>query len=388
MIEAIRPMAANLPSSGIISAVVYGEERPGLIPLWAGEGDAPTPDFICDAAIQAMRDGETFYTYTRGIPPLRQAIADYLKRHFETEVSAERIHLTASGMQAVLHTVQMLAGPGDEVVVVSPVWPNIVAAVRMQEAMAVPVMLTQGADGWHLDLDQLFDACGPKTRAIFINSPNNPTGWMIEPEDMMRVRDFARERGLWIIADEVYGQFIYDRPRTTSFLEIATPEDRLIVTNTFSKNWSMTGWRVGWVVLPQSEALAQVHENILQYSTSGVATFLQYGCIAALNEGDAYVKHMVEQSRQGRDLVCEQLGELPRVHLVRPQGAFYAFFGVEGESDSMVLAKRLIDEANVGLAPGQAFGAGGEGFLRLCFAASKETLQAGVERLVGVLNGL
>ena len=147
MIEAIRPMAANLPSSGIISAVVYGQDRPGLIPLWAGEGDAPTPNFICDATIQAMRDGETFYTYTRGISPLRQAVADYLKRHFEAEVSAERIHLTASGMQAVLHTVQMLAGPGDEVVVVSPVWPNIVAAVRMQEAMAVPVTLTQGS-GW------------------------------------------------------------------------------------------------------------------------------------------------------------------------------------------------------------------------------------------------
>jgi aspartate/methionine/tyrosine aminotransferase len=248
------------------------------------------------------------------------------------------------------------------------------------------VTLSQGTEAWHLDLDQLFDSCGPKTRAIFINSPNNPTGWVIEPEDMIRIRDFARARGLWIIADEVYGQFIYDRPRTTSFLEITTPEDRLMVTNTFSKNWSMTGWRVGWVVLPQSAALAQAHENIVQYSTSGVATFLQYGCIAALNQGDSYVKHMVEQSRQGRDLVCAQLGELPRVHLARPQGAFYVFFRVEGEADSHALARRLIDEANVGLAPGQAFGAGGAGFLRLCFAASQDTLQAGVGRLIEVLQ--
>lgn len=386
LIEAIRPMAANLPSSGIISTVTYGRERPGLIPFWAGEGNAPTPDFICDAAIQAMRDGETFYTYTRGIPPLRQAVADYLKRHFEVEVAAERVHLTASGMQAVLHTVQMLVGPGDEVAVVSPVWPNIVSAIHMQEAVAVPVTLTQGTHAWHLDLDHLFDACGPNTRAIFINSPNNPTGWVIEPEDMIRVRDFARERGLWIIADEVYGQFIYDRPRTTSFLEITTPEDRLIVTNTFSKNWSMTGWRVGWMVIPESEALAQVHENILQYSTSGVATFLQHGCITALNQGDAYVKQMVDQSRQGRDLVCEQLGELPRVQMVPPQGAFYLFFRVEGESDSTALARWLIDEANVGLAPGLAFGAGGEEFLRLCFAASKDTLQTGVDRLVRALK--
>ena len=386
MIEAIRPMAANLPPSGILTTVDYGYGRPGLIEFWAGEGDAPTPAFICDAAIQAMRDGETFYTYTSGIPPLRQALADYLKRHFEAEVSAERVHLTASGMQAVLHAVQLLVGAGDEAVVVSPVWPNIVAAIQMQEATAVPVTLTHDAGGWRLDLDRLFDACGPKTRAIFINTPNNPTGWVMEPEDMIRVRDAARERGLWIIADEVYGQFIYDRPRATSFLELTTPQDRLIVTNTFSKNWSMTGWRVGWVVLPESERLSRAHENILQYSTSGVATFLQYGCLAALNQGDAYLKHMVEQSRQGRDLVCEQLGGLPRVHLTPPQGAFYVFFSVEGESDSAALARRLIDEANVGLAPGQAFGSGGEGLLRLCFAASQATLQTGVDRLVEALR--
>ena len=382
----MRPMAANLPPSGILTTVNYGDGRPGLIELWAGEGDAPTPDFICDAAMQAMRDGETFYPYTNGIPALRQAIADYLKRHFAAETSAERVHLTASGMQAVLHAVQLLVGAGDEAVVVSPVWPNIAAAIQMQEAVAVAVTLTQGAQGWRLDLDQLFDACGSKTRAIFINTPNNPTGWVMEPEEMIQVRDFARQRGLWIIADEVYGQFIYDRPRATSFLELTTPQDRLIVANTFSKNWSMTGWRVGWVVLPESDALLQAHENILQYSTSGVATFLQYGCLAALNRGDAYLKHMVEQSRQGRDLVCERLGELPRVHLAPPQGAFYAFFGVEGEPDSAALARRLIDEANVGLAPGQAFGPGGEGFLRLCFVASKATLQAGVDRLVEALQ--
>ncbi|MDH3599572.1 MAG: aminotransferase class I/II-fold pyridoxal phosphate-dependent enzyme, partial [Candidatus Tectomicrobia bacterium] len=142
-VAAIRPMAATLPSSGIISVVTYGRERPDIITFWAGEGDAPTPDFISNAAIQAMREGETFYTYTRGIPPLRQAIADYLKRHFDVDIQAERVLLTASGMQAVLQTVQTLAGPGDEVAVVSPVWPNIVSAIHMQDAVAKPVNLTR-----------------------------------------------------------------------------------------------------------------------------------------------------------------------------------------------------------------------------------------------------
>ncbi len=384
-LAAIRPTAASLPESGIIAVVNYGVEKPGLIEFWAGEGDAPTPDFISEAAIAALRDGRTFYTYQRGTPPLRQAIAAYLQRHFEVNLNPERVIVTGSGMQAIMLTAQALVGSGDEVVVVAPMWPNIFAAIHMQEAVARPVTLTCDAGIWRLDLERLFDACGPKTRALFINTPGHPTGWIMDPADMIRVRDFARERGLWIIADEVYSQFVYDRPRVTSFLEVMAPDERLIVTNTFSKNWSMTGWRVGWVVTPDAKALGQVFENLVQYNTSGVAEFLQHGCVAALNEGDAYLKHRVEQCQQGRDLVCERLGQLPRVRLAPPQGAFYLFFQVDGEPDSMALAKRMVDEANVGLAPGVAFGPGGEGFLRLCYAASHHTLQTGVERLAAAL---
>jgi aspartate/methionine/tyrosine aminotransferase len=385
LMSGLRPMAAALPESGIMAVVNYGHEKPDLISLWAGEGDEPTPAFICEAAMAALRDGETFYTYQRGIPPLRQGIADYLQRHFQADVGSERIIITASGMQAILLTVQALIGPGDEVVVVSPVWPNIFAAIRMQDAVPRTVTLECGADAWHLDLERLFAACGPRTRALFINTPGNPTGWIMDPEEMRQVRDFARARGLWIIADEVYAQFVYDRPRVTSFLEIMEPEERLIVTNTFSKNWSMTGWRLGWVTIPRSQALGQVYENLVQYSTSGAPAFLQYGCLAALNNGDAYLKSLVERCRQARDIVCERLADLPRVRLARPQGAFYLFFRVEDENDSMALAKRLIDQAHVGLAPGIAFGEGGEGFLRLCFAASHATLHTAVERLVTVL---
>ncbi len=385
LMSAIRPMAATLPESGIMAVVNYGQEKPGLIPFWAGEGDVPTPEFICAAASEALHQGHTFYTYQRGIPPLRQAVAAYLRRHFQVDVAPERVIITGSGMQAILQTVQALVGPGDEVVVVSPVWPNIFAAIHMQEAVARAVPLEWTHAAWRLDLNRLFDACGPKTRALFINTPGNPTGWIMDPADMLQVRDFARQRGVWIIADEVYGQFVYDRPRVTSFLELMEPEEQLIVTNTFSKNWSMTGWRVGWVVIPHAQALGQVYENLVQYSTSGVPEFLQYGCLKALTDGDAYLTRLVEQCRQGRDLVYERLSVVPRVRLARPQGTFYLFFQVAGESDSMALAKRLVDTANVGLAPGSAFGPGGEGFLRLCFAASHATLQAGVERLVAAL---
>jgi aspartate/methionine/tyrosine aminotransferase len=385
LMSAIRSMAATLPESGIMAVVNYGQEKPGVIPFWAGEGDVPTPDFICAAASEALHQGHTFYTYQRGIPPLRQAVTAYLRRHFQVDIEHERVIITGSGMQAILQTVQALVGSGDEVVVVSPVWPNIFAAIHMQEAVARAVTLEWTHEAWRLDLERLFDACGPKTRALFINTPGNPTGWIMDPADMLRVRDFVRQRGLWIIADEVYGQFVYDRPRVTSFLELMAPEEQLIVTNTFSKNWSMTGWRVGWVVLPHSQALGQVYENLVQYSTSGVPAFLQYGCLKALTDGDAYLKSLVEQCRQGRDLVYERLSVLPRVLLTRPQGAFYLFFQVEGERDSMAFAKRLVDAARVGLAPGSAFGPGGEGFLRLCFAASPATLHAGVERLVAAL---
>jgi aspartate/methionine/tyrosine aminotransferase len=378
-------MAAALPENGIVAVLNYGRERPGLVPLWVGEGDLPTPEFICEAAVEALRQGHTFYTYQRGIPPLRQAVADYLQRHFHAQIDADRVIITGSGMQAILQTTQALVGPGDEVVVVSPVWPNIFAAIAMQEAVARPVTLTPAHGAWRLDLAQLCDACGPKTRALFINTPNNPTGWIMEPEDMRQVRDFARARGLWIIVDEVYAQFVYDRPRTTSFLELMEPEERLIVTNTFSKNWSMTGWRVGWVVIPRSTAVAQVYENLMQYNTSGVPAFLQYGCIKALTAGDAYVHSMVERCRQGRNIVCERLSAVPRVRLIPPQGTFYAFLRVEGEDNSIALARRLVDTANVGLAPGSAFGPGGEGFLRLCFASSPAALQTGVERLLAAL---
>ncbi len=383
----IRPEIAGLPESGILTVANYGREREGLLPLWFGEGDLPTPDFISEAAVRALRDGHTFYTYQRGIPPLREALSDYLHRLYGTEVAVDRITVTSSGMQAIMLTMQALIDPGDELVVVTPVWPNVYSAARIMGGVvrAVPM---EAADGrWRLDPDRLFAACGPRTRAVFINSPSNPTGWIMPREDMVRVVEFARARGLWIIADEVYGRFVYDRGPgavAPSFLEIIGPDDRLIVVNTFSKNWSMTGWRIGWMVAPAE--LGAAIENLVQFNTSGLPAFLQYGAVTALTEGEAAVAALVERCRGGRDIVCDRLAGIDGLSVAKPEGAFYLFFGVEGEADSIALAKRLIDEAGVGLAPGSAFGAGGEGYLRLCFAGSHAHLTKAMDRLVPILE--
>lgn len=385
LIAAIRPGVAALPESGIVEVVNYGREKEGLIPLWVGEGDLPTPDYISAAAVEALHAGQTRYTYQKGVPPLRLAIADYLNRTYATGIPVDNVVVTVGGMQAIALTMQMLIDPGDEVVAVSPVWPNIFSAVRICGGRDVQVPLSlDETGGWQCDLDRLFDACGPKTKALFVNSPGNPTGWTLTREEMVAIRDFARERGIWILADEVYNRVTFEMDRAPSFLEIMSPEERLIAVNTFSKNWAMTGWRIGWVVAPR--ALTTVYENLIQFNTSGVPTFLQYGAAAALEHGDDFIQRMRRLCHEGRDIVCDGLGPLPRVHFARPDGGFYLFFRVDGEPDARDLALRLVDDANVGLAPGTAFGTGGQGFLRLCFASSADLLREAVDRLVPALK--
>ncbi|HEY7609735.1 MAG TPA: pyridoxal phosphate-dependent aminotransferase [Alphaproteobacteria bacterium] len=384
LIDAIRPEIKMLPESGIVEVVNYARNKKDLVQLWVGEGDKPTPAFIADAAVAALRRGETFYTYQRGIPPLRQALADYLSRSYAAKIDPERIFLTVGGMSAIKETVQMLVNLGDEVVVPSPCWPNVAAAVDIMAGVVKPVLLTFGNRGWTLDIERVMEACGPKTKIIFVNSPGNPTGYMMSRAEQQALLDFARKRGIWIVADEVYGRLVYDRKAAPSFLEIADPDERVVVVNTFSKNWAMTGWRIGWVVA--SKQLGQVYENLVQYNTSGVPTFLQFGAVAALNEGDAFVAEQVARCAKGRDMVTATFARLPRVRYAPPEGAFYAFFSVEGESDARALAFKLVDRANVGLAPGTAFGPGAPNFLRLCFACSLDRLGEGLARLEKALN--
>jgi aspartate/methionine/tyrosine aminotransferase len=383
-LDALSREAREAPESGIVEVFNYGRTRKGLIPLWAGEGDLPTPAFISEAVTRSLAEGETFYTYQRGIPELREALTRYHARTFGGDFPPERFFVTGSGMQAIQIAVRMAASAGDEIVVPAPTWPNITAAIGVAGARAVAVPMRFGNAGWELDLERLFAAVGPKTRAIFLNSPSNPTGWAARRDELSALLGFARERGLWIIADEVYHRYFFSGPRAPSFYDIAESEDRILFVNTFSKNWAMTGWRIGWISAPP--AYGQAIENLVQYSTSGVAVFMQRAAIVALDEGEDFVRLQVERARQGRDIVCSGLAATGRVRFAEPEGAFYLFFAVDGETDTRKLGLRLVDEANIGVAPGDAFGEAGKGFLRLCFARSADQLREATSRLVGWLN--
>jgi aspartate/methionine/tyrosine aminotransferase len=385
LLQDLHRNARGAPDSGIVDAMTYGHLREGVMPLWAGEGDLPTPAFITEAATRALAAGETFYTWQRGIPELREALARYHARHYGRSFSPEEFYVTGSGMQAIQIAVTMAAGSGDEIIIPTPAWPNAAAATGILGAVPVAVPMQLGNAGWSLDLDRLAAAVGPRSRALFLVSPSNPTGWTASRDELAALLALARQHGLWIIADETYARFWYgEGARAPSFLDVMEPEDRVLFVNTFSKNWAMTGWRIGWIAAHPS--LGQQIENLIQYSTSGVAQFMQRAGVAALDRGESFVTHQVERARRGREIVCDVLASTGRCRFVKPQGAFYLFFTVAGETDAWPLVQRLIDEARVGLAPGTAFGAGGEGFVRLCFARNTDDLATAAQRIAAVLS--
>lgn len=381
----LRGEASGAPPSGIVDVVNHGRTKPGLIPLWVGEGDLSTPAFITEAATRSLAAGETFYTYQRGIPDLREALARYDERVYGKPSSPERFFVTGSGMQAVQIAVKMIAGQGDEVLIPTPAWPNFGAAIGVNGAKAVDVPMSFGSNGVTLDVSRLAAAITPRTRALAINSPANPTGWTATREELAAILALARLHGLWIIADEIYGRFVYDgATRAPSFKDVMEPEDKVMFVQTFSKNWAMTGWRVGWLEAPAQ--FGQVIENLIQYSTSGSPVFVQRAAIAALDHGDGFLAHQIERAAKGRDIVVGGLRATGKVQGPAPVGAFYYFFKVEGVTDSRAFAIRLVDEANVGLAPGTAFGAGAGAGLRLCFARRHDDLEEAVRRLQRVIQ--
>ncbi len=383
--DALTAPARDAPESGIVEVMSYGRRRGDVIGLWAGEGDMPTPAFIAEAATRSLAAGETFYTWQRGIPELREALARYHGRLYGRAFSADEFFVTGSGMQAIQAALAMTVAAGDEIVIPTPTWPNAAAATGILAARPVEVPMTFGNAGWTLDHERLASAVGPRSRALFMVSPSNPTGWTASLDDLRQTLALARRHGLWIIADETYARFWYgEGERAPSYLDVMEPEDRILFVNTFSKNWAMTGWRIGWIAAHPS--LGQVIENLIQYSTSGVAAFMQRAATVALDRGESFVVHQIARARRGRDIAAAALAGTGRCRFALPQGAFYLFFTVDGETDMRRLAFRLIDEAGVGLAPGTAFGAGGEGFLRLCFARNAEQLEAAMARVAAVLS--
>ena len=386
LIADLRPEARNAPESGIVEVVNHGRLKPGLIPLWVGEGDLPTPEFIVRAANKSLADGETFYTWQRGIPELREALARYHSALYGRPFNMDRFYVTGSGMQSVQIAVRLIAGVGDELIIPTPAWPNFAAAMGVAGAnpVCVPMQFKDGR--FTLDLEKLEAAISPRTRAFVINSPANPTGWTATRDELAAILAIARKYGIWIIADEIYARFVYEgSPRAASFHDVMEQEDRVLFVQTFSKNWAMTGWRVGWIEVPP--AFGQIVENLIQYSTSGSPVFVQRAAIAALEEGEPFVAEQIARATEGRRIVAEGLKATNRVNLQAPDGAFYQFFSVDGWTDSRKLAIELVDTANVGLAPGTAFGPGGETGLRFCFARKASDLHEAVARLQKALAG-
>jgi len=386
-----RPAVQSLVASRIREVANAGMGRTDVLPFWFGEPDEVTPDFIREAAKSALDTGDTFYTHNLGIPALREALAHYASE-LHQPVTAEHIAVTSSGVSALMLVAQLLLNPGDRVVIVTPLWPNLIEIPKIlgAEVISVPLQLsTQYTDPiWELDLDQLLDALTPRTKALLINSPNNPTGWTMPRSQQQIILDHCRNHGIWLLADDVYERLVYDAPAGTrtcapSFLDIADNDERVVSTNSFSKSWLMTGWRLGWMQVPSS--LMADLGKLIEYNTSCAPGFVQKAGIVAVERGEDIVAHSIARYTEARNYLYEQLSRPvfrdAGIVAPRPAGAMYLFFGIEGETDSLTLCKRMVSEAGLGLAPGSAFGPEGEGAIRWCFASAIERLSLGVQRL-------
>jgi aspartate/methionine/tyrosine aminotransferase len=381
----IRPLVADMPESQIREVANAGIGVAGVLPFWFGESDMPTAPEVTAAATEALARGETFYSHNLGLLELRQAIAGYASA-LHGPIGAERIAVTSSGVSALMIANQLLLQAGDEVVAITPVWPNLVWQPRLLGARLREVSLSPAADGWQLDLDQLLAAITPDTRLLILASPNNPTGWTLTRAEQQRILDHCRLTGTWILADEVYERLYYapGAANAPSFLDIADAEDRLIVVQSFSKAFLMTGWRLGWLTVPAS--LVRQVGVLIEYNTSCAPVFVQRAGLAAVNNA-ATVAPLVAHFRQCRDTLVSALARVPGVEIVPADGGMYVLLRVAGHTDSLTLAKRLVVEAKLGLAPGSAFGPAGEGWLRWCFASRDiARLEDGADRLARFLS--
>ena len=374
-----------LPGSKIREVANAGLSRSDVLPFWFGESDEVTPEPIRQAAADALMRGETFYSHNLGLPELRDAIAAYTSA-LHGAVAADRIAVTSSGVTALMLAMQMLAGGGDEVVAVVPVWPNLTAQPVILGARVTRVPLRPKGGLWQLDLDALLAAVTPRTRVLLVNAPNNPTGWTLTRAEQQAIVDHCRRTGTWIVADEVYERVYFGgTPCAPSFLDVTTADDRLIVAQSFSKSFLMTGWRLGWLVLPAGAQDAA--GKLLEFNSSCAPVFVQRGGLAALALADTLVPQITAHLQVCRDRLLPALAALPGVQVAMPPGGMYAFFRIQGQDDSLALAKRLVQDHGLGLAPGAAFGAEGEGWLRWCFASKDpQRLDHGVARLAAALS--
>ena len=378
----MRQAILDLAQSRIREVANAGLGRTDLLAFWFGESDEVTPEPIRQAAIASLQLGETFYSHNLGLPELRQAVAHYMsQRHGPVEL--DRLAITSGGVNALMLATQALVDAGDEVVAVTPVWPNLTAQSAIMGAHLTCVPL-QAHDGqWQLDIEALLVAVTAKTKLLIVNAPNNPTGWTLTRQEQQRILDHCRRTGTWILADEVYERLYFDASANgcaPSFLDLAVADDRLVVVHSFSKSFLMTGWRLGWLVMPPSMT-AQIGK-LIEFNTSCVSVFTQRAGIAALVNTDSITPAVVAHLKLCRDTLLPLLQTIPGLQVSAARGGMYAFFKLAGHGDSLQTAKRLVAEAGLGLAPGEAFAPEAKGWLRWCFASrDPQRLVQGVERL-------
>jgi len=375
---------ARVPYSGIRELGELALSMDGVLRLYFGESSVPTPAYIVEAAAQALRDGHTFYSENAGLPSLRRALAGQYRRLHGLELDPEReLVVTASGLLALHLAIRSAIDPGDEAIILSPAWPNGAAIVSLCHGVPVEVPLALAGERYELDLPAIEDAIGPRTRAVVLTSPSNPLGWVARVEEQRALLELCRERGLWLLADEVYERIYYEGAAAgdpaPSILRLCDRDDRVHVVQSFSKAYCMTGWRVGWLVARPDVGpkLAQLNE----FYVSHAATFAQVAAEVALTEGEEELRRMVADLESNRDFCVSALRAMPGVTVPEPAGAFYLFPRLDGLDDSAAFCKRLLLEERVGVAPGSAFGNGGEGSVRICYAAERTVLEPALERL-------
>ncbi|HUI77129.1 MAG TPA: pyridoxal phosphate-dependent aminotransferase [Bryobacteraceae bacterium] len=376
--------AESVPPSRIRELAEIAMSMDGVLRLYFGESNLPTPEYIKDAARRALAEGYTFYTENAGLPSLRRAIAGHYQRLHAVDLDpASEIVITASGVQALNLAIRCVLDPGDEALVLTPVWPNGPSNVVMANGVVREIPHPLCGDRYQVDFAALEAAITPRTRLLLYTSPSNPLGWVATGEEQQGLLDFARRHGLWLIADEVYDRLYYAAPHpgcpVPSILQQASRDDAVMVVQSFSKSYCMTGWRLGWLIARRDLVAKATQLN--EFIISHAASFTQKAGEIALREGEEELAGMVVRLRENRDLCVAALKGMPGVTVPVPDGAFYVFPRIAGVTDSFAFCKRLLEETRVGLAPGVAFGAGGEGSVRICYAAERSILEPAMERL-------
>lgn len=387
----MRQAILNLEESRIREVANAGMGRSDVLPFWFGESDEVTPEAIRQAGIASLQAGETFYSHNLGLPVLREALSRYMTS-LHGSITIDRLAVTSGGVNALFIAMQTLIDAGDEVVAVTPVWPNLTAQPVILGAKLRCVSLAPDAQGvWRLDVPGLLEAITPQTRLLIVNSPNNPTGWTLSRAEQQQILDHCRQTGTWILSDEVYERLYYagdtSDAAAPSFLDLAQPEDKLVVVQSFSKSFLMTGWRLGWLVMPP--VMTPQVGKLLEFNTSCAPVFVQRAALAAMDQQETITPAIVAHLKNCRDTLVPLLKALPGVKTSLAPGGMYAFLRIEGHDDSLQLAKRLVAEAGLGLAPGIAFAPEAEGWLRWCFASKDiNRLVEGVRRLSQWLRAL